>query len=212
MVLEKSFNNCWQCPFWSSNDGKIHAFVPGESNCEILDMVKVLVLAEAPAKNEWSASRPLAPQGTAGKRFRTQMERSGLAKIPHYIANVVMCTNLENTSKNRIKNHNPPENVRLRCLSHWQRLVQACRPEVVFLLGATALKSVCPQMDLGKNSFAQIRRESNGSRLNFLPGCPQVVVTHHPSRLTYQAAGNSVWQQFTEDFETVVRLAEKASE
>lgn len=202
--IEKSSENCNGCPLLTETN-RVHTYVPGEPNPSDPTSVRILAMAEAPAKDEKAAGRPLAPQGTSGKRFRAEMQRSGLVAIPHYIANVVMCTNLEVAPKARggFKTFNPPEEAYPPCRPKWQRLVKELAPEIVFLLGESAVKAV--GLNLIGEDFAAMRK-----RINFgEPVClsdPRVIVTRHPSGLTYQKRGGKAWKEFASDFDLVFSL------
>ncbi|MDO3380444.1 uracil-DNA glycosylase family protein [Geoalkalibacter halelectricus] len=207
--MEKSKENCEGCPFLTDVE-RIHDYVPGEHSSPGAEKIKVLILAEAPAKDERAAGRPLAPAGTSGKRFREQMKRSGLEEVPHYIANAVMCTNLERVPRARmgLKTHNPPDEAYHYCRPKWRELVRKYQPEVVFLLGESAGKAV--SLDgKEKRSFAEWRKLFNFGKEIRLPEGPRIILTHHPNRLTYQTRGNEVWQEFESDFDLVCKLVKR---
>lgn|GEM_PF-3157911 len=198
--------HCKSCPF--PKDTKfVHTYVEGESIPPGLPRADALILAEAPAKDEHFTGCPLATTGTAGSRFRPQLQASGLDRYRIYIANVVMCTNLEEAPKARLglKNHRPPKQAITACRPNWQRLVKELEPKILLLLGVTAVRAA--GLAQPKETLKQMRQRINFGQPVFI-GKTRVLVARHPSGLTFQKRGNAAWQHFASDFDRVRQMLE----
>ena len=70
------------------------------------------------------------------------MAVSGLDEVPRYLANVAMCTNLkwvQKSGKWKWKTFPPPQKAVACCAPKWQRLIEVVQPEIILLLGKTAM-------------------------------------------------------------------------
>ena len=83
------FSDCSKCPL----NNNLQKIVAGECNTKKLSDVDLLIIAEAPAKEEIKEDKPLV--GTSGKVFREAFEESKLCKSKYLITNAVLCSNLD---------------------------------------------------------------------------------------------------------------------
>jgi uracil-DNA glycosylase family 4 len=140
-MKKKSYANCELCPLYSQKR------VIGETNCGTdLSSVSLLVLAEAPSHEEISQNRPLV--GPSGKIFRKAFEESGLCNIPHYISNVVLCSNISDDGKT----HNPPQEAIDICKINMDRLIEKTNPDMILIMGSTPMKV----MDIAQNGILKL--------------------------------------------------------
>ena len=183
MVEKKSvFTDCENCPLLSQG------MVIGESNSTSdLKKVRVLFLAEAPAKNEVIKKTPLI--GKAGNIFREPFVELKLNKIPHYITNVCLCSNLDETGKTS----NPPAEALELCKPNWQNLIKVLEPELIVAMGTTVVTTM--GLDVGKDFKITQGRGNIYKYENY-----NVLVTFHPSYVARNGSStSSVGQLFVSD-------------
>lgn len=116
--------HCTQCPL---HQGRINA-VFGEGPYE----ARIFVIGEAPGAKEDEAGKPFV--GRAGKLLDELLEKQGLSRDKNvFISNIVKCR----PPKNRI-----PGKAEVNiCFPYIEQQIELINPEILVLLGATALKS-----------------------------------------------------------------------
>jgi DNA polymerase len=135
--------------------------VPGEGPLR----AKILLLGEAPGKDEDIAGRPFV--GHAGGILDRALEAAGLPRNTLFITNVVKCRPPGNRKPK-------PEEMEA-CRPYLLAQVTAVRPQVIVTLGSTALRGLIgPGHELKK---------SRGRPLWF--GKVPVVATYHPAAVLY---------------------------
>ena len=102
--------------------------VPGQGNVH----ARLMLIGEGPGYNE--DKQGLAFVGAAGQLLTRMLSAIDLAREDVYIANVVKCRPPENRT--------PTEEEAATCLAHLRAQVALIRPQVLLLLGATALRAV----------------------------------------------------------------------
>lgn len=186
-MSKSKFSDCDNCPLNKQE------MVFGETNCgDDLKKVELLVLAEAPAKEEVEQGCPLV--GPAGKIFREVFEQYKLNEVPYFITNVVMCANLYKDKKTgNIKTDNPPEDAIKTCAPNWKKLVEILQPSLILIMG-----------DIPKRIFeipGLITKERGKlfeykfTVTSFIP--PEVLLTVHPS---YVKRGGGLKSERGKDF------------
>jgi uracil-DNA glycosylase len=102
--------------------------VPGHGNLD----TKILFVGEAPGKNEDKMGLPFV--GFAGKILEEALKKAGFERSDVYITNVVKC---------RPPNNRVPEKDEIAtCLQYLKKEIQIISPNIVCILGATALQSI----------------------------------------------------------------------
>jgi len=163
--MKSKFSNCSICPL------KDQTLVFGETNCKRdISKIELLVLAEAPASEEKSQNRPLV--GRSGRIFREAFSITKLDAIPHYLSNVVLCTNLIIGEYDKEKTINPPIEAIELCKSNWQELIKIIHPKLILLLGAI------PKDIFGITGFISNQRGKFHKYNNY-----DVFLTFHPSHI-----------------------------
>ena len=178
--MKRSYADCSTCLLFDQT------MVRGESNCNDLSEVKILFLAEAPALEEVKVGRPLV--GRAGKVYRKAFEDSGLCEKPHYIHNIVMCSNLDENGKT----NNPPQEAIDHCSPNVDKLIEKLvNLEYIVLMGGNALK----RFGLNNDSISNMRG-------NFYDwNNKKVFVTFHPSYILRNGGvGSELWNVFFAEF------------
>lgn len=196
--MQKSpFSNCAGCPL------KDQIQVLGETNSkDDLSKIELLILAEAPAKEETEQGRPLV--GQAGRVFREVFSRSGLSEIPHYISNIVMCANLHKDVKTgNIKTNNPPKEAVELCKPNWMKLVEILNPKIILIMG-----------DFAKEAFGISGSVTNGRGMvhecllnkdDFMP--TDVFLTIHPSYVLRNGGlKTDTGRLLLDDFKAVLKI------
>jgi len=188
---KSKFSHCISCPL------KDQGMVIGETNTpENLQDIKVLILAEAPAAKEIDLGRPL--MGKAGKIFRRIFKLSKLENLPHYIGNIVFCSNLhidENTGKR--KTQNPPKTAIELCKPNWKTLINVIKPNYILALGANVKNSfdIFGTMEETRGKFYKCDGHSLGLQYD-----PEILVTYHPSFIGRGVATSKQINDFENDF------------
>lgn len=175
---------CNICPLYES------PHVMGEINCSF-DDVDLMVLAEAPAKDEIDQGRPLI--GKAGQIFRIEFKESGLENFNHFISNVVICSNIIDG-----RTVNPPKEAIENCKPMWQRFIRIFEPKLIMIMGSIPMKA----FEIADSGITKLR----GNIFSY--GDIPVLLTLHPS---YIARGH-VKPEEKEGFKSDFRLARKLLE
>jgi uracil-DNA glycosylase family 4 len=103
--------------------------VPGEGNCN----AKIIFVGEAPGRKEDELGKPFV--GMAGKILDQVLDKAGIDRSKIFITNVVKCR----PPGNRI----PDEDETTACITnHLQRQISVIRPQIICVMGRTALKSL----------------------------------------------------------------------
>jgi len=145
-MKKSKFSDCEKCPLFNS------PIVVGETNSgEDLSKVRVLFLAEGPAKEEVKQKLPL--KGRAGIIFREVFKESRLFEIPHFITNVCLCSNIING-----KPVTPPLEAIKLCKDNWRELIKITRPEVIVVFGGTAMNAL--EVNLKGEGIAKFRERN----------------------------------------------------
>ncbi len=102
--------------------------VPGEGH----PRARIMWIGEGPGADEDEQGRPFV--GAAGRMLDRLIAAMGLAREEVFIGNVVKCRPPHNREPE-------PDEVRA-CLPYLARQIELIRPEVIVILGATALKAL----------------------------------------------------------------------
>lgn len=102
--------------------------VPGEGN----PSARIMWIGEGPGADEDEQGRPFV--GAAGRMLDRLISAMGLVRDEMFIGNVVKCRPPHNREPE-------PDEVRA-CLPYLARQIELIRPEIIVILGATALKAL----------------------------------------------------------------------
>jgi len=102
--------------------------VPGEGNPN----ARIMWIGEGPGADEDEQGRPFV--GAAGRMLDRLITAMGLVREEMFIGNVVKCRPPHNREPE-------PDEVRA-CLPYLARQIELIRPEIIVILGATALKAL----------------------------------------------------------------------
>lgn len=197
--MKSKFSDCQNCPL--NIDDQYHKLVLGETNSEKnLKNVKLLILAEAPAKVEVEQNRPLV--GKSGKVFREQFKESKLDTVPYFISNIVLCSNLyEDPITHNIKTKNPPKEAIKYCSKNWQKFVEITEPDYILIMGSTA------QHIFGiDGSISTVRGQFFKYNFNNVSNPPEVFLTYHPAYIARGSCPRSAVTEFADDFKKLYSL------
>lgn len=122
--LEKSIENCHKCPLAK---GRKH-IVFGDGNRQ----AHIMLIGEGPGADEDNQGIPFV--GKAGQLMNKAFEGIGLKREQLYIANIVKCRPPGNRT--------PLKNEAESCLDYLRNQVILVRPEIIVLMGNTALKNI----------------------------------------------------------------------
>jgi uracil-DNA glycosylase len=131
----------------------------------------VMLVGEQPGDQEDLQGRPFV--GPAGQLLDWSLEKAGIDRTQAYVTNVVKHFKWVPRGKRRI--HSKPSSLEIKaCLPWLEAELEAVKPAVIVLLGATAAQAL-----LGA-SFRVTRERGEWLRSNL---APHVMATVHPSSL-----------------------------
>jgi len=144
--------------------------VPGEGNPH----ARIMWIGEGPGADEDEQGRPCV--GAAGRMLDRLIKAMGLVREEMFIGNVVKCRPPHNREPE-------PDEVRA-CLPYLARQIELIRPEIIVILGATALKALIdPRAYITRMHGRWIER-----------GGIMIMPTFHPAALLREPAKkHDVW-------------------
>lgn len=165
---------CTLCPLANSRTRA----VPGEGP----DSARIMFVGEAPGREEDVQGRPFV--GRSGRVLNQALLEAGIERTAVFITSVVKCR----PPHNRV----PARREIDSCVSaHLNRQIQSLNPEIICLLGVTALNALLGMDRLGPARGRLIPRER------------KYLATYHPAG----AARNHTWHQmFRADIKKLERL------
>jgi DNA polymerase len=131
----------------------------------------VVVIGEGPGANEDREGRPFV--GAAGQNLEGLLSLAGLKRDGVFITNVVKCR--------PPGNRRPAKSEAEACYPYLRRQIELIGPEVVVLLGDTALKQFFPEASLGGVHGRPMMRYQR----TFFP-------TYHPASVIYNRSLKTV--------------------
>lgn len=175
-LVSAEVTKCEACPLSLTRTNA----VPGEGPPD----AAVIIIGEGPGRNEDLQGRPFV--GAAGKQLDELLKHARLRRDEVYITNVVKCR--------------PPENRRPTgaeadaCRPYLERQLALIRPNVVVLLGDSAMKRFLPGETLG----------TAHGRL-FKQGGLALFPTYHPAAMIYNRSLEEVTKK---DFQALAIILE----
>lgn len=124
-ALMEAIETCRKCRLCDARTN----VVPGEGN----PRARLLFIGEGPGREEDQLGRPFV--GAAGQLLEKMMAAIGQTRNDAYIANVVKCRPPQNRA--------PEADEIAACLPYLRMQVGLIRPQVIVLLGASALRAIC---------------------------------------------------------------------
>jgi DNA polymerase len=132
---------------------------------------RVVVVGEQPGDHEDRQGRPFV--GPAGRILDEALAEAGLDRSSVYLTNAVKHFSFEERGKRRI--HKKPRASEVKACRPWlEAELEAIRPDVLVLLGATASQAVFG---------ARFRVSEERGKLLTSPLAPVVLATAHPSSI-----------------------------
>lgn len=122
--LKKSIAECKKCRLCTNRTN----IVLGEGNIN----AKIMFIGEGPGADEDKQGVPFV--GKAGQLMNKAFQALGINREEIYIANIVKCR----PPSNRV----PEEDEAQACLNYLRNQVVLIKPEIIVLLGSTALKTI----------------------------------------------------------------------
>jgi uracil-DNA glycosylase family protein len=156
---------------------------------------EVMFVGEQPGDKEDTAGHPFV--GPAGGVLHRGIERSGLAERRHYLTNAVKHFRWEERGKRRI--HKTPGVEHVRACHVWlEQELRLVRPKVLVLLGATAAKSLAPDLKVTRDRGRPLE----------VAGVPTVLTTH-PSAVLRSRERDAAMDAFVADLDVAARLLDE---
>ncbi len=181
--LVEAASDCKACDLWERATQTV--FGSGDLRAA------VMLVGEQPGDQEDRQGKPFV--GPAGRLLDEALERAGIDRTRVYITNVVKHFKWEARGKRRI--HQTPNRAEVSACLPWLKAeVQAVRPSVIVMMGATAAKAL-----LGPDfKVTQARGRLVDSGLG-----PPAVATVHPSSILRAEDRQAPMAQFVADLATV---------
>ena len=153
--LKKSIAECKKCRLCTNRTN----IVLGDGNIN----AKIMFIGEGPGADEDKQGLPFV--GKAGQLMNKAFQALGINREEIYIANIVKCR----PPSNRV----PEEDEAQACLNYLRNQVVLIKPEIIVLLGSTALKTILGK-EYGITAVRGKWMEKNG--IKYMP-------TWHPAAL-----------------------------
>ena len=153
--LKKSIAECKKCRLCTNRTN----IVLGEGNIN----AKIMFIGEGPGADEDKQGLPFV--GKAGQLMNKAFQALGINREEIYIANIVKCR----PPSNRV----PEEDEAQACLNYLRNQVVLIKPEIIVLLGSTALETILGK-EYGITAVRGKWMEKNG--IKYMP-------TWHPAAL-----------------------------
>lgn len=153
--FKKSIAECKKCRLCTNRTN----IVLGEGNIN----AKIMFIGEGPGADEDKQGLPFV--GKAGQLMNKAFQALGINREEIYIANIVKCR----PPSNRV----PEEDEAQACLNYLRNQVVLIKPEIIVLLGSTALKNILGK-EYGITAVRGKWMEKNG--IKYMP-------TWHPAAL-----------------------------
>lgn len=183
--LRESLNNCTGCSLHMGRNNIV--FSDGSENA------KIMLIGEAPGADEDKKGIPFV--GRAGKLLNEFLEKAGIKRGEDiYIANTVKCRPPENRKPLPIE--------KTACEGNLKKQIDAVKPKVIVLCGATAMESFIKDKKLTiTKARGQVFEYKNGIKL---------VPVFHPSYLLRQHSvePNSPRDLMLKDLVMIKKMAE----
>jgi uracil-DNA glycosylase len=187
--LREAAAGCTACDLWKT--GTQTVFGEGSASAQIV------FVGEQPGDREDLAGKPFV--GPAGRVFDEGLAAAGIDRRLTYVTNAVKHFKWEARGKRRI--HQKPNAAELAACRPWlDAEVEAVRPKVLVVLGATAAQAL-----LGR----QFRVTKERGRPVESDLAPHVLATVHPSSILRQRTNEeraAAMKDFVSDLEAVARL------
>jgi DNA polymerase len=130
-ALREAAAGCKACELWAK--GTQTVFGEGKENAPLM------MVGEQPGDREDIEGRPFV--GPAGRILDEALEAAGIPRANVYLTNAVKHFRWERRGKRRL--HSKPSQVHVRACRPWLKAeLEAVRPRLMVLLGATAAQSV----------------------------------------------------------------------
>jgi uracil-DNA glycosylase family 4 len=182
--LVEEIMNCRKC--------RLHKYrknpVPGEGPLN----AKVMVVGEAPGKNEDLQGRPFV--GAAGQLLNKLLEMAGLRREEVYITNVVKCR--------PPGNRDPQEDEIAACLPYLLRQIKLIRPKLIIAVGRHAARTL---LQLAGHKWSSMSEQHGKVYEATIEGVKlMIAVTYHPAAALYKPP---LRQKLEEDFRGPIAAA-----
>ncbi len=162
-ALRDAAESCRACPLWKAATQTV--FGEGTRSAQ------VMFVGEQPGDQEDKAGKPFV--GPAGRLFDEALETAGIERSTTYVTNAVKHFKWQARGKRRI--HQKPNWTEMTACRPWlEAELEAVKPKVLVLLGATAAQSL-----LGR----QFRVTQHRSELVDSDLAEAVTATIHPSAI-----------------------------
>jgi DNA polymerase len=190
--LREAAAGCKACPLWETGTQTVF----GEGS----PLAEVVFVGEQPGDREDIEGRPFV--GPAGKLLDEALLEARIDRSRVYVTNVVKHFKWKPTPGGKRRLHEKPNKVEVgACLPWVQTELELVRPEVLVLLGATALGA------LAGPDFSVLR--DRGKPLD-LPHAPLVATTVHPSSILRAGSGRELaYKAFVRDLRFVGRWLDR---
>lgn len=197
--LESDYKDCRQCLLCTSR--KKIVFPHGNPTADIM------FIGEAPDEQEDEQGVPFV--GPAGFEFNKMLKNIRLTREEIFVTNAVMCRPVDDDDKNR----KPGKKEISACRSRLFDEILNVDPDLIVLMGDSAVKAVLPENRKTLESLA-------GSFRHVYIPCPsgldkiakyECFIMYHPSYMMRVDAGwseSGVFRQATDDLRTVVAFVD----
>jgi uracil-DNA glycosylase family protein len=192
-TLRREAAACRACDLWRSATQTVF----GEGRADS----KIVLVGEQPGDKEDLAGRPFV--GPAGRVLDEALDEAGIDRDSVYVTNAVKHFKWKARGKRRI--HDKPNWTEIAACRPWlDRELEALRPRIVVVLGATAAQALLGRSFRVSRSRGEVIEESGVA--------PYVVATIHPSavlRMPDATARAQAQRELVDDLTVVAELSRR---
>ena len=191
-AVRRAAAGCRACDLWARATQTVFGSGPAPA--------PIMLVGEQPGDREDMEGEPFV--GPAGGILSRALEEAGIDRERAFVTNVVKHFKWKPTPGGKRRLHEKPNKVEVgACLPWVQTELELVRPEVLVLLGATALGA------LAGPDFSVLR--DRGKPLD-LPHAPLVATTVHPSSILRAGSGRELaYKAFVRDLRFVGRWLDR---
>ena len=140
--IKSSFADCLSCKLFDAPSCILET-----NSKDNLENVEVVFISENPGKTEVDKEIPLI--GRAGRLFRKYFDKHIKKQFKWLLTNVVLCQTIEKDGTTG----NPDEEVIHRCKENCFKIIEACKPKLIVLMGASPMQA----FGIAKSGITNIR-------------------------------------------------------
>ncbi len=183
--IKKQILKCKDCPLWKTRLNP----VAGEGAIA----AKVMLIGEAPGKNEDIQGRPFV--GRAGKLLDGLIQSIGMERKEIFITNIVKCR--------PPKNRNPLKSEIQTCTHYLDKQIERIKPQIIAPLGNFATSYILKKFSISEGKIGMIHGKIYQMKNKSIDS--NIIPMYHPAAAIYNP---NLKDTLEKDFKAIRKLLE----